>query len=238
MDRVYQSGASGVIPTPPAAPSSGYPRKGNAALGESATKPGPWWYYMITEEQRAVIVAAGLVPDHTNVGQLAQAILILAGQPAGINVYASFTAPPSGVRLLKRNGQAVARATYPALDAAIYCGNANNGTAEWGYRCNDPDNPSTSRNVNGTHIVLPNARGRFGRVLSDGASIDSGRSLWAYQAQDLQAHAHVYSRAALGTSDSIDGGGMTAGVSDDWTSSTGGTETRPYNYAETAWITY
>lgn len=164
--------------------------------------------------------------------------LVAGALPAGINIVASFVSPPTGFRLLKRNGQAVPRATYAALDTAIYCGDANNAAAAWGYRCNDPLNPNTTRAIAGTHIVLPRANGRFGRAFSDGDALDSGRSLWTYQADELRAHAHVYSRAALGTSDSVDGGGMTAGVSDDWTANTGGAETRPANYAETAWITY
>lgn len=81
MDRAFASGAAGVPPSAPVAPSMGYSTKGNAGTGTPASKPGEWWYHMITEEQRAVIVAAGLTPDYTNVGQLAQAIqqLINAG---------------------------------------------------------------------------------------------------------------------------------------------------------------
>ena len=74
MDRTFASGAAGSPPSAPASPSSGYPTAGNPGTGTPATKPGPWWYYMMTEEVRSVIVAAGLTPDYTNVGQLAQAI--------------------------------------------------------------------------------------------------------------------------------------------------------------------
>lgn len=74
MDRTFASGAAGIPPSAPASPSSGYPTAGNPGTGTPATKPGPWWFYMMTEEVRSVIVAAGLTPDYTNVGQLAQAI--------------------------------------------------------------------------------------------------------------------------------------------------------------------
>lgn len=74
MDRAFATGAAGSPPTPPASPSIGYPTAGNPGIGTSPTKPGPWWYHMITEEQRAVIVAAGLTPDQTNVGQLLAAM--------------------------------------------------------------------------------------------------------------------------------------------------------------------
>lgn len=73
MDRVYESGASASPPSPPASPSSGYPTPGAPGVA-AATLPGPWWHYMMTEELRSVIVAAGLTPDHTNVAQLLAAL--------------------------------------------------------------------------------------------------------------------------------------------------------------------
>lgn len=81
MDRAYASGAAGDAPTPPASPSIGYPTSGNPATATPATKPGEWWYHMITEEIRAVIVAAGLTPDHEDLDQLSQAIAALGGVP-------------------------------------------------------------------------------------------------------------------------------------------------------------
>lgn len=81
MDRAYASGAAGSAPTPPASPSIGYPTSGNPATATPATKPGEWWYHMITEEIRAVIVAAGLTPDHEDLDQLSQAIAALGGVP-------------------------------------------------------------------------------------------------------------------------------------------------------------
>lgn len=81
MDRVFDSGASATPPSPPASPSTGYATAGNPATSTPATKPGKYWYHMVTEELRKVIVDAGLTPDHTNVNQLSQAIqqLINAG---------------------------------------------------------------------------------------------------------------------------------------------------------------
>jgi hypothetical protein len=89
---------------------------------------------------------------------------------------------PAGVNLLKADGTAVSVSTYANLAAAIYCGDANNATASWGYRCTDSANPSTTRSTTGGFIVLPDPRGRFGRALSDGSALDAGRSLWSYQA--------------------------------------------------------
>ncbi|MHB1053464.1 MAG: gp53-like domain-containing protein [Thiobacillus sp.] len=74
MDRVFESGAAAAPPGQPATPSTGYPTAGNPQTAVPATKPGPWWYHMVTEELRAVVAAAGIIPTHTDVGQLSTAI--------------------------------------------------------------------------------------------------------------------------------------------------------------------
>lgn len=73
MDRYLEVAYSA---TPPSAPpaSSGYPTNGNPVAGTPASEPGEWWFHMITEELRAVIAAAALTPDHTNLTQLSAAI--------------------------------------------------------------------------------------------------------------------------------------------------------------------
>ncbi len=74
MDRVYESGAAASPPSAPASPSNGYATAGNPSTGTPPTKPGPWWYHMITEELRALVAFAGLTPSHTDVGQVKAAI--------------------------------------------------------------------------------------------------------------------------------------------------------------------
>lgn len=74
MDRAYLSGAAGIPPIAPVAPSIGFPQGANPGLGVPATKPGPWWYHMITEELHAIIAASGLAPDQTNVNQVLAAL--------------------------------------------------------------------------------------------------------------------------------------------------------------------
>ena len=82
MDRAYASGASATPPTPPASPSTGYPTAGNPALALPPTKPGKYWYYMITEELRNVVSAAGLSPLQSDVTQILQALpAALASRP-------------------------------------------------------------------------------------------------------------------------------------------------------------
>lgn len=119
-----------------------------------------------------------LVPKQQLDEALANKVVYQPGQR--VELYRSTI--PAGLNLMKANGAAVSVATYAELTAAIYCGDANNATADWGYRCTDAANPSTTRATAGAFIVLPDARGRSGRGWSDGSSLDSGRSLWAYQA--------------------------------------------------------
>lgn len=74
MDRAFKSGAIATPPTAPVTPSFGYPTGGNPAAGVQATTPGDWWFYMVTEELRQVIVDAGITPDSASINQLSAAI--------------------------------------------------------------------------------------------------------------------------------------------------------------------
>jgi hypothetical protein len=77
MDRAFKSGALTTPPTPPTTPLLGYATGGNPASGTPATTPGEWWYHMVTEELRKVIVDAGLTPDAKDLTQLSAAIAAL-----------------------------------------------------------------------------------------------------------------------------------------------------------------
>jgi hypothetical protein len=82
MDRAFASGSSGTPPSAPGSPSIGYPTAGNPSGGTPATKPGPYWYHMITEELLAVVSAAGLTPAQGTINQLLQALpAALASRP-------------------------------------------------------------------------------------------------------------------------------------------------------------
>lgn len=160
MDRYWKTAPAGAPPTAPVTPSPGYPSPGNPGAGIPASRPGAWWYHMVTEELRQAIVNAGLTPDYTNVGQLSQAIVLLSPSvaPGATVAFARNTAPTGW---LKANGAAVSRTTYAALFAAI-------GTT---FGVGDG---STTFNV-------PDMRGEFSRGWDDGRNVDVGRAFGSAQ---------------------------------------------------------
>lgn len=88
MDRAWKSGANATAPTAPASPSVGYPTEGDPGTGAPATKPGAWWYHMITEELRNVVVAGGMTPSQGVLTQLKSALDALYA-PAGTTLTTS-----------------------------------------------------------------------------------------------------------------------------------------------------
>jgi phage-related tail fiber protein len=230
MNRFNSANGSPAAPVAPGAPANPYFTSGNPGGGVPATTPGAWWFHMMSEELRNAILAAGLTPDHTNLGQLAQAIGLLATSvPAGIILPFAGNTPPSGY--LKANGAAVSTTTYAALTTAIYCGDANNATAAWGFKATTSVSPGSNRSTAGTFIVLPDLRGEFLRGWDDGRGIDSGRSLWAYQLDDFKSHQHTVggSGHSTGAPPHLSYLGLSNGGQ--LTAATGGTETRPRNAA-------
>jgi len=107
---------------------------------------------------------------------------------------------------IKANGAAVPVASYAALAVVIYCGDANNATAAWGYRCTSAATPTTTRSTTGAYIVLPDERGEYSRGWDDGRGIDAGRSLWSWQAGQVLSHTHTATQVSHSHSVSVMGG--------------------------------
>lgn len=99
MDRAFSSGASGTPPSAPGSPSTGYATSGNPGTATPATKPGAWWYHMVTEELRKLIVDAGLTPDYTNTSQISQAVQALIAAGAANDYKASVRAATVGANI-------------------------------------------------------------------------------------------------------------------------------------------
>ncbi len=76
MDRAFASGASASAPTAPTTPSVGFATGGNPATGTPATRPGPYWFHMVSEEIRAAIVQSGQTPSQAELDQLAKALSV------------------------------------------------------------------------------------------------------------------------------------------------------------------
>jgi hypothetical protein len=104
MDRAFSSGASGTPPSAPVSPSTGYATSGNPGTATPATKPGAWWYHMVTEELRKLIVDAGLTPDFTNTSQVSQAVQALIAAGAANDYKASVRAATVGANITLAGG--------------------------------------------------------------------------------------------------------------------------------------
>ena len=104
-----------------------------------------------------------------------------------IMAFATLT-PPTG--WLECVGAAILISTYPSLASVIYCGDANNTTAIWGYKCTNPANPTGSRSTSGQYIVIPDLRGEFIRGWDHGRGVDTGRSFGSFQDDAFQGHYH------------------------------------------------
>ncbi|NCC86064.1 MAG: tail fiber protein [Clostridia bacterium] len=111
------------------------------------------------------------------------------GFPAGALLYVKRTTAPDG--FLKANGAAVSVSTYSDLDDAIYCGDANNATADCCYHCTDPGDPDGTRSTTGGYLVLPDERGEYPRGWDDARGVDMSRSLWAHQVDQNKSHNHT-----------------------------------------------
>ncbi len=132
----------------------------------------------------------------TAITDLRNYIADLQTLPVGTLIYVKKTSAPGG--FIKANGAAVLRSSYSALDAAIYCGDANNATADSCYRCTDSGNPTNTRSTTGAYIVLPDERGEFPRGWDDARGVDMSRSLWAHQVDQNKSHSHTGSAASNG----------------------------------------
>jgi hypothetical protein len=67
------------------------------------------------------------------------------------------------MRILPLQGQVITVATYQRLCDRMYCGNANNATADWWYRISN-QNDKNSRDINGLFMVVLDIRGLFKRA--------------------------------------------------------------------------
>ena len=116
MDHFIESGGAVSPPSTPGAASVKYATKGNALTATPASKPGEYWYHMITESLRQVIVAAGLTPLYSNLSLLKDSIVALIntavrGNSLGVLTLSGasqeWTSIPAGVARVEIYGRGV-----------------------------------------------------------------------------------------------------------------------------------
>lgn len=146
---------------------------------------------------------------------------------------------------LECDGSAQKISQFPELAAAIYCGNSNNSTALFGYRCTVAGPPPDQRSTTGAYIVLPDLRGEFVRGWSHNRTgVDVGRKFGTDQPDEFKSHTHEIPLSdSTGSAQNSwpmagnDGSGMgSPSTSITSTYAAGGTETRPRNVALVACI--
>lgn len=192
----------------------------------------------------APTAAAGAVPVWVLMFSFNVTTGVVSGvEKSGMVAHFAMSTAPAG--WLKANGAAISVASYSALASAIYMGDALNATALSGYKCTDPANPTTTRNIAGTYIVLPDLRGEFLRGWDDARGVDTGRTIGSAQADDFKGHTHTvallgrvntYSSSSTVAAESGEASSTSSGTPN--TSSAGGVETRPRNIALLACIKY
>ena len=185
------------------------------ASGPSATDGTEFVKLMIDDEwgaRQAVMNHAGLTPDGVTeadgASQFVEALQLgFGGSPGFVQEWNLASDPATtGHRCLFLQGQGILRASYAALDAAVYVGDANNAAVAAGngfyYRADDA--AGTTPNIAGIYLILPDRRGVVGRGLDVAASIDpdgASRFLGDLQADAGQGHRHLMIRNEVSVTD-------------------------------------
>jgi microcystin-dependent protein len=150
------------------------------------------------------------------ISTIRQSFVPYPAMPIGTVIYVAYITPPDG--WLECNGQAIDRTMYSLLfDKISTTYGAGNGT---------------------TTFNLPDLRGEFIRGWDNSKGIDNGRVFGSYQEDELKSHNHIIyntqpdSKTPVTTTNdrALSGTGWQTNFNP-YTSSTGGTETRPRNIA-------
>jgi hypothetical protein len=183
------------------------------------------------------ITAAGIAADAVTTAKIATGSITAAKLsseiflvPAGAVMAFAMNSVPAG--WLPCNGAPVLISAYPNLASAIYCGDALNPTAGYGYKVTS--STGTTRSTTGTYITVPDLRGYFVRGHGTNADGTVSGSFGAKQADEFKSHSHTYTQPKTPGS-YYDNNNDEVGVKELTTNAasglTGGTETRPKNIA-------
>ena len=111
---------------------------------------------------QALLDYAGLTPDGVQEApDTAQILTALSkgygiGPGIGVIYWKNGTPAANGDRVILLQGQVIEISSYPLLAAAVYVGDAKNGTAPAFYKTSDAG--GTTRSTAGTYLVLPDTR--------------------------------------------------------------------------------
>ena len=111
---------------------------------------------------QALLDYAGLTPDGVQEApDTAQILTALSkgygiGPGIGVIYWKNGTPAANGDRVILLQGQVIEISSYPLLAAAVYVGDANNGTAPAFYKTSDAG--GTTRSTSGTYMVMPDTR--------------------------------------------------------------------------------
>ena len=190
------------FPTRSLAPDENYQNGSARNVTTSGDGTGtPWTTSLINDVQgffQRVTAMAGITASNNSETALVSQVfdgIRLAGKLPGEIIMHNMTTIPSGYRILNLQGQGIPiGTTYTELDAACYCGDANNADVNRTAWFHADDAAGTSRNTAGAYLILPDFRGRFARGEDIGATVDpdgASRFLGDGQADALQKHNHV-----------------------------------------------
>ena len=105
---------------------------------------------------------------------------------AGVE-YFPCAVPPKGYTAADGTTMAVAT-VRPSFVVNLYCGDAENATADHGYRCDNAD--GTGRNIAGAYIKKPDMRAEWVRGWDNGRGVDVGRKLHKWANGQMPSHIH------------------------------------------------
>lgn len=206
MDRAFSSGAAGSPPPVPTSPSVGFATSGNPGTATPATKPGAYWYHMVTEELRKLIVDAGLTPDPTNLSQISQAVQAMIAAGTANDYKASVRAATTASINLSAPGAAIDGVAMVVGDRFLDKDNATaslrgiyiwNGAAVPATRATDADGVGelTSGAVVAVEEGTTNADSQW-MLTTDGA-ITIGTTALTFARKDVTASVNVPTRQTV-----------------------------------------
>lgn len=229
MQRITHASAAAALPDFDSTGTEGYFTEGNPGTGTPATVISADWLNGVQEELVGVIVAAGLDPSGSDLGQVLKALKVLF-RPVGVGQWFTGDAAHIPPGFVLANGATVNRVGIYA-DLWAFAQASGTLAADGADYAAHPG--KYGRGNGATTFDLPNVAGDFLRVAG------GGRNPGTHQADALKDHAHAYSIvqgggfAGAGDVNSLQGTTTPAGghYNDTTAAAGGGGETRPVNTA-------